>query len=327
MDRRTFIAGVAGGFLAEPFAAEAQHPTEMRRIGFLSAGSGSAAPGRRPAFIEALANLGWIEGKSIVVEWRYADNRLEHLAELAAELVSLKPDVIVAAGTLAPLALKRATGTIPIVMLGAGAPVESGLITSLARPNGNITGQSLDTPEVAGKRLQLLKEILPAVSRVAVVWDAANPHPTVAFKETKEAALTLGIEILSFEVRGPADVAGALELVARQRPDALITIEDPLTVSESGYIVKFAARNHLPAMYGLREFVDAGGLIAYGANLADLARRAASYVDKILRGAKPGDLPIEQPTKFELIINLKSAKALGLTIPQSLLLRADEVIE
>jgi putative ABC transport system substrate-binding protein len=222
MDRRTFIASVASGFLVEPFATEAQQPTEMRRIGYLSAGS----PVTRAALTESLANLGWIEGKSIVVEWRYAENRLERLPELAAELVRAKPDVIIAAGTLAPLALKRATTTIPIVMQNAGAPVESGLVASLARPGGNITGLSLDSPELAGKRLQLLKEILPVVSRVAVVWNAANPYPAVVLKETKEAALTLGIEILSFEVRGPTDVAAALESVARQRPDALITVED-----------------------------------------------------------------------------------------------------
>jgi len=325
MDRRTFIVSVAGGFLPEPFAAAAQQPTEMRRVGFLSAGS--AVRALRIIFDESLANLGWIEGKNVVFERRYAENKLERLPELAAELIRLRPDVIVAAGTLAPLALKRATTTIPIVMQNAGAPVESGLVTSLARPGGNITGLSLDSPELAGKRLQLLKEILPAVSRVAVVWNAANPYPAVVLKETREAAVELGIEIHSFEVRGPADVASALESVMRQQPNALITVEDPLTINERDYIVEFMARNRLPAMYGVRQFVDAGGLIAYGANLADLQRRAASYVDKILHGAKPGDLPIEQPTKFELVINMKTAKALGLTIPKDLLLRADDVIE
>ena len=281
-------------------------------------------PALRTAFIESLANLGWIEGKNVIVELRYAENKLERLPELAAELIRLKPDVIVAGGgTLAPLALKRATATIPIVMAAAGAPVESGLVTSLARPGGNITGLSSNSLELAGKRLQLLKEILPAVSRVAVVWNAANPYPAVVLQQTKEAAPALGIEILSFEVRGPADIAGALESVMRQRPNALITVEDPLTFNERDYIVEFTARNRLPAMYGLREFVVAGGLIAYGANLADLLRRSAGYVDKILRGAKPGDLPIQLPTTFELAINLKTAKALGLTIPQSVLLRAE----
>jgi len=205
--------------------------------------------------------------------------------------------------------------------------VQSGLVTSLARPGGNITGLTLYAPELAGKRLQLLKEILPVISRVAVVWNAANPDPAVIFKETKKAGLTLGIEILSVEMRDPADVVSALESVTRQRADALITIDDPLTIDQRNYIVEFTSRNRLPSMYGLRQFADAGGLIAYGANLADLQRRAAGYVDKILRGAKPGDLPIQQPTKFELIINLKTAKALGLTIPQSVLLRADEVIQ
>ena len=322
MDRRTFIATVAGGFLAEPFAAVAEQSTKMRRVGLLSAGS--VVPALRAAFIESLANLGWIEGKNVIVELRYAENKHERLPELAAELIRLQPDVIVAGGgTLAPLALKRATATIPIVMAAAGAPVESGLVTSLARPGGNITGLSSNSLELAGKRLQLLKEILPAVSRVAVVWNAANPYPAVVLQQTKEAAPALGIEILSFEVRGPADIAGALESVMRQRPNALITVEDPLTFNERDYIVEFTARNRLPAMYGLREFVVAGGLIAYGANLADLLRRSAGYVDKILRGAKPGDLPIQLPTTFELAINLKTAKALGLTIPQSVLLRAE----
>jgi putative tryptophan/tyrosine transport system substrate-binding protein len=324
MDRRTFIGSVARGVLAVPLAAVAQQPPEMRRIGSLSAGS--AIPALRAVLTESLANFGWIEGTNIVVERRYAENRLEHLPELAAELVRLKPDVIVAGGTLAPLALKRATATIPIVLLNAGSPVQSGLVTSLARPGGNITGLTLYAPELAGKRLQLLKEIFPVVSRVAVVWNAANPDPAVIFKETKKAALTLGIEILSVEVRGPADVVSALESVTRQRPDALITIDDPLTIDQRNYIVEFTSRNRLPSMYGLRQFADAGGLIAYGANLADLQRRAAGYVDKILRGAKPGDLPIQQPTKFELVINLTTAKALGLTIPQTLLLRADEAI-
>ena len=325
MDRRTFIATVAGGFLAEPFAAVAEQPTKMRRVGLLSAGS--VVPAFRTTFIESLANLGWIEGKKVIVEWRFAENKLERLPELAAELIRLKPDVIVSGGTLAPLALKRATATIPIVMASAGAPVESGLVTSLARPGGNITGLSSNSLELAGKRLQLLKEILPAVSRVAVVWNAANPYPAVVLQQTKEAAPALGIEILSFEVRGPADIAGALESVMRQRPNALITVEDPLTINERDYIVEFTARNRLPAMYGVREFVVAGGLIAYGANLADLLRRSAGYVDKILRGAKPGDLPIQLPTTFELAINLKTAKALGLAIPQSILLRADELIQ
>jgi putative tryptophan/tyrosine transport system substrate-binding protein len=268
IDRRTFIGSVARGVLAVPLAAVLQQPSEMRRIGSLSAGS--AIPALRAVLTESLANFGWIEGTNIVVERRYAENRLEHLPELAAELVRLKPDVIVAGGTLAPLALKRATATIPIVLLNAGSPVQSGLVTSLARPRGNITGLTLYAPELAGKRLQLLKEILPAVSRVAVVWNAANPDPAVIFKETKKAALTLGIEILSVEVRGPADVVSALESVTRQRPDALITIDDPLTIDQRNYIVEFTSRNRLPSMYGLRQFADAGGLIAYGANLADL---------------------------------------------------------
>jgi putative ABC transport system substrate-binding protein len=325
MDRRTFIGSVARSLLAVPFAAEAQQSTPMRRVGSLSAGS-PILP-LRAVFTESLVRLGWIEGKDITFEWRYAENRLERLPDLAEELVRLKPDVISASGRLAPLALKRVTTTIPIVLLSAGSPVQSGLVESLARPGGNITGLTINSPDLAGKRLQLLREILPSISRVAVVWNAANPDPAIVLNETKEAALTLGIEILSVDVHSPADVASALESATRRRPDALLTIDDPLTLGERNYIVEFASRNRLPAMFGLRQFADAGGLIAYAASLADLLRRAAGYVDKILRGAKPGDLPVEQPTQYELVINLKTANALGLTIPQSLLLRADEVIQ
>jgi len=227
----------------------------------------------------------------------------------------------------AQLAAKRATATIPIVMFASGDPVTSGVVTSLARPGGNITGTSLMAPELGGKRLQLIKELLPGVSRVAVLWNAANPYPALVFRETEGAARTLGIQLQSLEVRGPGELDRALEAATRQRAGALITVEDPLTVGHRTQIVDFAAKNRLPAMHGVREFVEAGGLMSYGAHLPDLQRRTVAYVDKILKGAKPADLPIEQPNKFELVINLKAAKALGLTIPQSLLQRADELIQ
>jgi putative tryptophan/tyrosine transport system substrate-binding protein len=238
-----------------------------------------------------------------------------------------KHDVIVTAGTLAPLVVKRATATIPIVMAAAGDPVGSGLVASLGRPGGNVTGLSLMAPDLAGKRLELLKEVLPGLSSVAILWNAANPYPALVFKETEHAAQTLRIKVQSLEVRSPDDFDSAFEAVMRQNASALITVEDPLTVGQRQLIVEFAAKNSLPAIYGLREFVASGGLISYGANIADLYRRAAGYVDKILKGAKPSDLPVEQPSKFELVINLKTAKALGITVPQTLLVAADEVIE
>ena len=325
-DRRSFISALVLGLFAAPFTAEAQQAGKVYRIGSLNAGS--PPPPEAPAvFPQALRELGWIEGKNVVFVRRYAEDRLDRLPELAAELVRLNVDVIMTVGTLAPLAAKRATATIPIVMGAAFDPVGVGLVASLARPGGNVTGLSMMVPELAGKRLQMLKEILPGVSRVAILWNAANPSPALVFRETEGAARTLGIQLQSLEVRGPGDFHSALEAATRQRAGALITVEDPLTYGQRTQIVDFAAKNRLPAMHGVREFVEAGGLMSYGVHVADLLRRAAVYVDKILRGAKPGDLPVEQPTRFELVINLKAAKALGLTLPQSLLLRADEVIE
>jgi putative ABC transport system substrate-binding protein len=274
-----------------------------------------------------LRELGWIEGQNITIERRYAENRLERLPELASELVRLNVELIVALGTLGPLAAKRATSTIPIVMTAAGDPLASGLVASLGRPGGNVTGLSLMVPDIAGKRLELLKEILPQLNRVAVLWNAANPYPAIVFKETQAVGRGLGIEVQSLEVRSPDDFDGAFEDARRHHPDALIEVEDPLTNSLYKRIIEFAAAERLPSLHGNGQEVEAGGLISYGANIPDLFRRAAGYVDKILKGAKPADLPVEQPTKFELVINLKTAKALGLTVPPTLLARADEVIE
>jgi putative ABC transport system substrate-binding protein len=251
---------------------------------------------------------------------------------LAAELVRLNVDVIVTRGTLALLAAKRATSTIPIVMLTAADPIGSGIVSNLARPGSNITGMSMNSPELAGKRLQLLKDMFPGIATVAVLWNEANPnepnpYPALVFAQTEAAGRMLGIRILSLPVHDASGVPKALDAALRGGAGGLITVEDPFTNNHRAQIIDFAARHRLPAMYGLREFVDAGGLLSYGTHLADLSRRGAQYVDKILKGANPGDLPIEQPTKFELVINLKTAKALGLTIPQSLLLRADEVIQ
>src|SRR6516225_9128775 len=325
MTRREFIT-LLGGAAAWPLAARAQQAGKIRTIGILSAGSFGPTVLSVAVLPDALRTLGWIEGKNIVFERRYAENRVERLPELAAELVRLNVDVIVGIGTLAPLAAKRATTTIPIVMTAAGDPLGSGLVASLARPGGNVTGMSLMAPDLGGKRLELLKEVLPRLSRVAVLWDAANPYAALVFKETQGAGRTLGIEVQSLEVRGPDDLDGAFEAARKQRPDAMITVEDPLTLTYRKRIVDFATGQQLPSL-GPREFAAAGGLISYGANLADLTRRAAGYVDKILKGAKPADLPVQQPTKFELVINLKTAKALGLDVPPTLLARADEVIE
>jgi putative ABC transport system substrate-binding protein len=304
--------------------AEAQELGKVSRIGSLSPAGNPAFEG---VFLDAMRGLGYVEGKNLIVERRYADNQLERLPALAAELVSLKVDVIVATGTVAPLAVKRVTTTIPVVIWSTGDPVGSGIASSLARPGGNITGLTIDSPELAAKRLQLLKEIVPGLTRVAVIWNAANPYAAVVFRETQQAARLLAIQIESIEVRSPLDFDSAFGAVIKGNPTGLVVVEDPLTFIEMNRIVNFATTNRLPVMYGMKEFVSAGGLIAYGPDYPDLLRRAATYVDKILKGAKPGDLPIEQPTKFGLIINLKTAKALNLTVPQSLLLRTDEVIQ
>jgi putative tryptophan/tyrosine transport system substrate-binding protein len=325
MRRRDFVTLVGGAAAAWPFAARAQQGGKKYIIGRFSAGS--ATEPVNDVLTEALRELGWVEGQNVVFERRYAENRLERLPELAAELVRLKVDVIVADGTLAPLAAKRATSTIPIVMAAAGDPLGSGLVATLARPGGNVTGMSLMAPDLGGKRLEMLKELLPRLARVAVVWNAANPYSANLFKETQRAGRMLGIEVQSLEVRGPDDLDGAFEAARKQRPDAMITVEDPLTFSYRKRIADFATGQQLPSLHGLREFVAAGGLISYGANIADLFRRAAGYVDKILKGANPADLPVQQPTKFDLVINLTTAKALGLEVPPSLLARADEVIE
>jgi ABC-type uncharacterized transport system substrate-binding protein len=326
MRRREFITLLGGAAATWPLAARAQQGGKMYRIGLLSAGT-SDLPEQNAIFVGALRELGWVEGKNIAFEFRYADNRLEWLAELAADLVRLKVDVIVTIGTLAPLAAKRATTTIPIVMAAAGDPVASGLVASLARPGGNVTGLSLMAPDLGGKRLELLREVVPQLARVAVIWNAANPYPALVFKETHAAGQTLGVQVQSLEVRGPGDFDGAFEAARRQRPDALITVEDPLTVNYRKRIAEFATAQQFPTLHGLREFVAVGGLMSYGTNLADTRRRAAGYVDKILRGAKPADLPVQQPTKFELVINLKTAKELRLDVPLRLQELADEVIE
>jgi putative ABC transport system substrate-binding protein len=326
MKRREFITLLGGAASAWPLTARAQQPVKLHRIVFFTAGA-QFQPKNLAIFTDGLKALGWTEGRTIEFESRYADNNLDRLPDLAAGLLRLDVDVIVAFGTLAPLAAKQATSDIPIVMANAGDPLGSGLVASLARPGGNVTGMSLMAPDLGGKRLELLKEVIPQLSRVAVIWNAANPYSAVVFNETQVAGPKLGIEVQSLEVRGTGDIDDALSSAVRKRVDALVVVEDPLTFAHLKQTASFCIDSRLPGIYGLREFADAGGLMAYGASQEDLFRRTVGFVDKILKGAKPADLPVQQPTKFEFIINLKSARALGLEIPPMLLARADEVIE
>jgi putative ABC transport system substrate-binding protein len=329
LDRRTFIGTLTGGLLAAPLAAEGQQAAKIARIGYLSPNL-AASPHLPEAFRQGLRNLGYVEGRNVVIEYRDAEGKPERLPALAAELVALKVDVIVAPGTPQALAARQATRTLPIVFATAADPVESGLVTSLARPAGNVTGLSILAPALVGKRLELLTQAVPGVSRVAVLWQPGGHDERTdkdILKAAEVAARALGVQLQVVEARGPADFDRAFSDMTRARAGALTVLTGIMFLNERRRLVDLTARNRLPAVYGGRDFVHAGGLLSYGPNLADLYRRAATYVDKILKGAKPGDLPVEQPTKFELVINLKTAKALGLTIPPALLQRADQVIE
>jgi putative ABC transport system substrate-binding protein len=327
MDRRAFISGITLALLAAPLAGEAQRAAKIVRIGWLG-DNPAAAPHLREAFRQGLRDLGYVEGRNLVIEYRAAEGKFERLPALAAELVALKVDVIVAAaGTPGALAAKQATRTFPIVFPAASDPVASGLVTSLARPGGNVTGLSFFTPELVGKCLELLTQAVPGISRVAVLWQPGERPEKNMLKGAEVAARALGVRLQFVEARGPDDFDRAFSEMAGARAGALTVVTSTMFFIERRRLVDLAEKNRLPAVYPWREYADAGGLMAYGPNVADLFRRAAGYVDKILKGAKPGDLPVEQPTKFELVINLKTAKALGLTIPQSLLQRADQVIE
>jgi putative ABC transport system substrate-binding protein len=327
VQRRYFLIA-AGTLIAAPFAADAQQAAKIARIGYLSSNLADAAHFYE-AFGQGLRDLDYVEGRNLVIEYRDAGGKTERFPALAAELVALKVDVILAATTLAALAAKQATRTLPIVFPVAGDPVASGLVTSLAQPGGNATGLSLLAPELIGKRLELLTQAVPGVSRVAVLWqpgafgDRADKD---RLKEAEVAAGALGVWLHFVEARGPGDFDRAFSDMTRARAGALTVLPSGMFIGERRRLVDLAAKHRLPAVYQSRESVDAGGLMSYGPNFSDLFRRAATYVDKILKGAKPGDLPVEQPTKFELVINMKTAKALGLTIPQSVLWRADEVI-
>lgn len=323
--RTLLLALVTVGILM-PGVGEAQPSGKLWRIGYVETPAPSANPHRREALERGLRDLGYTEGRNLVIERRFAEGKPERLDVLAAELVRLKLDLIVAVGTQAILALKRSTSVIPIVMALSGDAVGTGLVASLARPGGNVTGLTFISPELSGKRLELLREAFPKISRVAVLWNPEDPPRLLEYKAADSAAKQLGLTLQSVEVRRAEDFDAASAQIARGGADAVIVFADPLTTALRSRVVALVGKSRLPAIYGNREFVDADGLVSYAANFTDLFRRAATYVDKILKGANPRDLPVEQPAKFELIVNLKAAKTLGLSLPQSFLLRADEVI-
>jgi putative ABC transport system substrate-binding protein len=308
--------------------AEAQQPKKVPRIGFLSSTSATTAARTLEAFREGMRDRGYVEGKNISIEYRWAEGKLDRLPELVAELVSLKVDLIVVASGQAVRAAKQATTTIPIVMAISGEVVATGIIASLARPGGNITGVTVYSPEVSGKRLELLKEAFPKVRRVAVLGEPTSPSHQLDWQELKAASRPLAVELQSLEVRSPnPDFEGAFAAATKGRADAFLTLTPPLLAFHAKKIVALVAKSRLPAMFHQRGFVDGGALMSYGPNVAESLKRAATYVDKILKGTKPADLPVEQPTKFELVINLKTAKQMGLTIPPNVLARADKVIK
>ena len=326
MRRRDFLGALGGAAAAWPIAAHAQQLGKLPTIGFLGAGTPSTMGGWPAAFVQRLGELGWIEGRTVAIEYRWADGNSARAAEAAAEFAQLKVNVIVTNGTPIILAVKRTTSEIPIVFAAAGDPVGTGLVASLARPSNNLTGLSVEATDLAGKHVELLREVRPGLRRLAILVNARSPNAVVQTRELKSAAGTLGYDVNVREIASAEDIEPAIAAL-KGDADALFVTNDPLTVTNRVRINALALGAQLPTMYAFREFVDAGGLMSYGPIYADLFRRAADYVDKILRGAKPSDLPVEQPTKFELVINLKTAKALGIGVPPTLLARADEVIE
>jgi putative ABC transport system substrate-binding protein len=323
--RREFIT-LLGGAAAWPLAARAQQSGSLRTIGFLGPNTHSVASERLAAFVQRLRELGWIEGRTVAIEYRWAEGRKERAAEIAAEFVRLEVDVIVTQSTPAVLAAKQATSVIPIVIASAGDPVGTGVVTTLARPGGNITGLSGQATDTAAKRLELLREVVPNLRRLAIMSNVGNPFNALEMEEVQAAARALGLEIAALEIRRGEDIAPAFETL-KGRADALYVCIDPLVHTHRIRINTLALAARLPTMHGSREPVEAAGLMSYGPNLPDLWRRGGDYVDKILHGAKPGDIPVEQPRKFDLVINLTTAQALGLEVPPTLLARADEVIE
>jgi ABC-type uncharacterized transport system substrate-binding protein len=324
--RRKFLPPLGGAAAAWPLAARAQQAGKLRTVGFLGPNTHSAASEWVAALVQRLRDLGWMEGRTVTIEYRWAEGRDERFAEIAAEFVRLKVELIVTSGTPAVMASKKATSVIPIVFATAGDPVGSGLVASLARPGGNVTGLATLANELAGKRLELLREVVPGLRRLAIMGNIGNPFTVLELGEVQAAARTLGLEVAMLEIRRAQDLAPAFESL-KSRADALYVCTDALANTNRIRINIAALGERLPTMHGSRDYVEAGGLMSYGPNFPDMFRRTADYVDKILRGAKPGDLPVEQPTKFDLVVNLTVAKALGLEVPSTLLTRADEVLE
>jgi putative ABC transport system substrate-binding protein len=326
LKRREFISLLGGATLAWPLAARAQQAAKPRIIGFMSASAPSAISNGINAFERRLRELGWIEGRSIATEYRWAEGRFERLAGFAADFVRQKCDIIVAEGTVAVVAAKQATATIPIVFPVAGDPVGNNLVASLARPGGNVTGLSIQATDLAPKRLELFREIVPGLTRLAIMANVGSPNALLEVGEVQATVRALRLEATAVEVRRAEDITPAFEAL-KGRADALYVVPDPLVLSNRVRINALALELRLPTMYAYRDYVETGGLASYGTNLTNLFQRAGDFVDKILRGANPADIPVEQPTKFDLVVNLTTAKALGLAIPESFLLRADEVIE
>jgi putative ABC transport system substrate-binding protein len=326
MNKKIIVSILAGLIPASVQLAEAQQPKKVPRIGFLAAVSHSANSVRFEAFRNALRELGYVEGKNIVIEWRYADGKPDRLPALAAELVHLKVNVIVTGGSTATRPAKEATNTIPIVMAQDTDPVGNGFVASLGRPGGNITGLATLAPELSGKQLELMKEIVPTLSRVAVLGTSTRSGNAQSLKETELAAGAFGVKLQYLDILSPKDIETAFQAASKGRADAILVLTSPFATFQRKQLIDLTVKNRLPAIYDRAEFVEDGGLMTYSVSSTDLFRRAATYVDKILKGAKPADLPVEQPTKFELVINLKTAKQIGLTIPPNVLARADKVI-
>jgi putative ABC transport system substrate-binding protein len=324
--RRRELITLLGGAAMWPLAARAQQSPKPPTIGFLGPNTSSIDSPRVSAFVQRLRDLGWVEGRNVAIEYRWAEGRVEHLAEFAAEFVRLKVDVIVTSGTPPVVAAKRSTSVIPIVFAAVGDPVGVGLVASLAHPGGNVTGSSLQATDLAGKRVGLLREVVPALHHLAIIANRDAPSAMVEMREVRATARTLGLEVITSEIRHPEDIAPAIEAI-KGRAEGLYVCLDPLVATNRAGITALALGVRLPTMFNVREFVEVGGLMSYGPSFLALFRRAGDFVDKILRGAKPADIPVEQPTRFDLIINLKTAKALGLTVPPSMLDLADELIE
>jgi putative ABC transport system substrate-binding protein len=327
IERRAFLGAMAIGLLATPLAVEAQPAAKVHHVGFIGNSTAALEANLVAPLREGFRELGYVEGRDLIIDYRWADGDYNRFPALVAELIALKVDILVTAGTPAALAVKRATKTIPLVMVAVGDPVGTGLVASLARPGGNLTGLVSIAPDLEGKRLELLREILPKLSSVSILTNPANPFHAISEKQVRAAAGTLQLKVRFVNVRAEPELDAAFETLERDRPGALLMLADRVFLHNRVRIAEFATRHRIPGIYAYTELVDAGGLMSFGPSYPGMHKRAAYFVDKILKGARPGDLPMEQPAKFELVVNLKAARALGLTIPKAILLRADQVIE